>query len=123
MRSPEDRRAFYRVQYAGSGRPAIRAGDLLGAVLDVSERGLRYATEEPPGVATGNGLSAQVRFGDGSTVHVRGMVTRVDGHEVSVRLFSPGLSLGVILNEQRRLRALQRVLTITTPPLITNATR
>ena len=123
MRSPGEQREFYRVQYGTQARPSIRAGDTPGAVLDVSERGIRYVTEGDPKIAVGNGLAAQIRFTDGSATQVRGMVTRVEGHEVSVRLFTPGVSLGLILSEQRRLRALQRVLNITTPPAITNATR
>lgn len=122
MRSPEDRREFYRIEYPERGRPTIRAGDVSGTVLDCSERGVRYVADGRPKVARGNGLAAQIRFSDGSVIQIRGMVTRVEGSEVCVRVFSPGISLGLILSEQRRMRALQRVLSTTTPPAMTNTT-
>ena len=123
MRNPEDRREFYRIEYPERGRPAIRAGDVSGTVLDCSERGVRYVADDRPKVAQGDGLAAQIRFSDGSVIQIRGMVTRVAGSEVCVRVFSPGISLGLILSEQRRMRALQRVLSTTTPPAMTNTTR
>lgn len=123
MRAPQDRRCYYRVVYPDRGRPAIRVGDESGCIVDCSERGTRYVTDASPRVATGNGITAQIRFTDGSSIQVRGMVTRVDGNEVCVRIFTPGISLGLILSEQRRLRSLQRLLDATTPPVITNVTR
>ena len=83
---------------------------------------MRYVADDRPKVAQGDGLAAQIRFSDGSVIQIRGMVTRVEGSEVCVRVFSPGISLGLILSEQRRMRALQRVLSTTTPPAMTNTT-
>ena len=84
---------------------------------------MRYRTDGPPRIETGHGMVAQLRFTDGSAIQVRGLITRVDENEVCVRIFTPGISLGLILSEQRRMRSLQRVLSATTPPVITNTTR
>ena len=99
-----ERRAHERVRYPAGERPELVADYEPGEVLDCSERGARYRAPPDARRAVGAVLEGLLRFGRGAEVEVAGVVVRVAGGEVAVHFTRAPVPLGVMLEEQRRLR-------------------
>ncbi len=94
-------REYYRVAYPTSLRPRLDVQSHHFDVIDVSEKGMRFAlgrTAEAPQV--GDEVAGTIRFRRGEEVAVRGTVVRLDGREVAVKL-EQGIPLRVVMEEQR----------------------
>jgi hypothetical protein len=105
--TPDRGRALFRVVYPAADRPRFLLEDgTVGRVVDCSELGLRYrmaGTDRPP--AFGAVVAGEVEFRTEALAPVSGRVIRVVDREVALYLSTPGLSLRIILAEQRALRA------------------
>ncbi|MBK8005330.1 MAG: PilZ domain-containing protein [Gemmatimonadetes bacterium] len=103
-------REYYRVAYPTDLRPRLDVQSHFFDVIDVSEKGMRFAlgkTADAPRL--GDEVAGLIRFRRGEEVEVRGMVIRLDGREVAVRL-EDGIPLRVIMEEQRFLLERHRYL-------------
>lgn len=107
QRYPHDR-AHYRIEYPPAARPTFlpAQGDRPFPVVDCCERGLRFAPDGPAarGVAPGAGVRGELRFRDGETLQVSGVVVRIQADEVAVHLNEEPIPLKRILFEQILLR-------------------
>jgi hypothetical protein len=99
------RRELYRIAYPIAERPTFRIGRYAYAVLDCSERGLRYevANRRLPSIGTPLGGLIEFRREDAS-VEIAGEVIRARGNVVVLALEAPGIPFAHILAEQRYLR-------------------
>ena len=107
---PENRRGFYRIQFPAEERPRLLldapgAVRLVCEVLECSERGLRFVSQSPWMHGTGVQVAGDVVFSRGRRVRIAGSVVRIQGDEVALLLGRSEIPLGVILDEQRYLRA------------------
>jgi PilZ domain-containing protein len=95
------RREYFRVQYPTVARPRLELAGKSYAVIDISERGLRYRVGDSEPEA-GTEFTGLVHFKQGDMVDVRGTVLRVVDGQVSCAL-SVGVPFKVIIDEQRYL--------------------
>jgi hypothetical protein len=110
----DNRRQSFRIVYPSEARPAFavapaNAGPsdpgIRATVLDWSEFGLRVAWPCPRDVPTaGTQLSGRIRLRTGHEVRLTGVVVRVEGQEIAMRLEGGGVPLAVLYAEQRYLR-------------------
>jgi PilZ domain len=100
------RRSLYRVAYPLAERPTFRVGRYAYAVVDCSERGIRYevANRRLPSLGTPLGGVLEFRR-EGASVEISGEVIRTRGMIVALALDAPGIPFSHILAEQRYLRA------------------
>jgi len=93
-------REYYRVTYPASLRPRLTVQAADFEVIDVCERGLRFALAgaQPPGV----GFEVRGRFQPhgGTPVDICGEVVRVERDEVALKL-DHRIPLPTIMAEQR----------------------
>ena len=99
----DSRREFYRVIYPLDERPTVTVGRLVHAVVDCSERGLRYEVKDRRVPQLGAEFKGRLRFRRGAEILVNGEVIRARSGLVVVKL-DPPLPFGEILSEQRYLR-------------------
>ncbi len=100
-----NQRETYRIDFPRTERPALRVGEMMFEVLDLSGSGLRYsvpANVPPPPL--GGDLCGRVLFKTEGEHDVVGTVTRVHGHIVAVRFTGAGVPYAAVFAEQRRLR-------------------
>jgi hypothetical protein len=101
-------RSHFRIPYPMQGRPRLLLQGPEGMeheVIDLSERGIRFAaarSELPP---VGTRMTGLVRFQRGVEVDVEGDVIRIQEGQVAIHLTRREIPLGVIYDEQRFLRA------------------
>ena len=105
MKQPpsKNERAHYRLLYPQAERPTIRIEDRDYEVSEVSERGARILLAGVGAVHRDQSFAGVLRFRDGETVSVEGVVLRSDEKEMFVR-FSSGVSMKRMMAEQIRLR-------------------
>ena len=96
-------REHYRIQYPTAARPWFIGGRLDREVMELCEQGLRYRAGDGERIAVGDELEGIVRVRRGEEMRVLGVVVRIEGREVAVRL-SVGMPLRVVLDEQRYIR-------------------
>jgi hypothetical protein len=106
----ENRRDFYRIYYPPEARPRLLLDASGGVhavceVLECSERGLRFTTPTRWLLPVGTVVSGLLVFAGGAETRVAGSVTRVAPEEVALLLNRQGIPLGMVLDEQRWLRA------------------
>ncbi len=95
------RREYFRVQYPTVARPRLEMEGESYAVVDISERGLRYkATDSFP--EAGREIAGIIYFKRGDFVEVRGTVLRAVDGQVSCQL-TTGVPFKIIIDEQRYL--------------------
>jgi hypothetical protein len=98
-------RSFYRIQYPFGERPRLLLDGQSYSVVDCSELGLRYVHPSPSSVEVGHVVRGVLTFHRGAQVVVEGEVVRIQGDQVAVHLSVTPVPLGLILDEQRHLRA------------------
>ena len=106
----ENRRDFYRIQFPVEARPRLLLDapgtiQLVCEVIECSERGLRFQVPTQWLLPIGATVSGTVSFARGAEVRVAGSVVRTQNDEVALLLNRQGIPLGVVLDEQRFLRA------------------
>lgn len=99
-------RSYYRIRYPRRERPWLVIGGSNFEVLDCSETGLRYqylgdAPPEPGAVVTGTLRIPR----EEEELPIEGTVVWVRDREVALHLPETRIPLGMILREQRYLRA------------------
>ena len=97
-------RSAYRIPYPPTARARLLVGTEEWALVDCSERGIRYLA--PPGdlPEAGTPVSGMVRLlSDRTPIRVDGRVVRCFGGEVAVELDPPGIPARVLFGEQRYL--------------------
>jgi hypothetical protein len=96
-------REHHRIQYPTAARPHIVVQGRSFEVIDLSERGVRFRLDEGVPLSVGDAVAGTVRFLRNESVEVMGVVVRVTGREVAVKL-EVGVPLRIIIEEQRFLR-------------------
>jgi len=105
QRPRHERRAHFRLQYPLAERPTVQSGDRDYEVLDISEGGARMKllTGGHAAVHQDQPFAGVLRFQDGETVSIEGVVLRSDRIAMVVRL-SSGVSAKRMVADQIRLR-------------------
>lgn len=102
------RREFVRIEYAADlpkqHRPELTIRYRNYQILDLSEAGIRFAIPRV-NLLSDDILSGVVRFVDGSTVEISGVVVRRTKTEIALKLIV-GIPYSFIAAEQIRLRNL-----------------
>jgi PilZ domain-containing protein len=104
-----NRRQTYRIVYPRDAFPTFDWAGEPARVIDCSERGFRVEVplvHELP--VEEHSLFGRIRFPDGSSVQVCGVVRHVRGRVVGVHCDEPGVPWRVMLREQLRLRTGKR---------------
>jgi hypothetical protein len=96
-----EKRNFYRLNYPPSARPALLIGGKSYELLNISEKGLKYAHPGSDLPAAGSPLTGTIVFADKEKLEVEGSVLRSIGTEIVVTL-DPGIPFARIIAEQRR---------------------
>ena len=98
-----ERRDYFRLDYPAAERPTIRYKGCDYRITEVSERGIKILMDRVCTVRVGQSIAGVIRFKDGGTVSVVGVVLRCGEKEMVVEL-TKGISLGRMTEEQRRIR-------------------
>jgi hypothetical protein len=101
--SQNQRRRYYRLHYPEAERPTVWFKGLHYEVAEVSEGGLMILLGDGCAVRLGQSFAGVVRFQDGETNSIVGIVLRIDANKMVVKL-SKGISLKRMMAEQIRLR-------------------
>lgn len=103
MKYPFDR-GEYRIPYPPTARPRLRVGEREVAVVDCSQRGLRYVAEAGEAPEIGSTIEGRVcLLSKREWLDVSGTVVRVQDGEVAVHLERPGIPMQRVFDEQRYL--------------------
>ena len=101
--SQNQRRRYYRLHYPEAERPTVWFKGRHYEVAEVSEGGLMILLGDGCAVRLGQAFVGVVRFQDGETNSIVGVVLRIDENKMAVKL-SKGISLRRMMAEQIRLR-------------------
>jgi hypothetical protein len=113
MTPPIAPRRHGRLRYPAEHRPSLILEDDALAVIDLSERGLRYRQDHGPEPQVGARLEGILQLIRGETLPVRGTVVRVsrpdgparpDLMEVAAHLTEAGIPPRVIIAERQALQ-------------------
>ncbi len=96
------RRAYYRVVYPLLDRPKIFIKSQPFPIIDICEKGVRFAYRSEDGLPFNVRLAARIEFHDGEQIFVNGKVVRVEPNAVAIFL-SGEIPLARIIKEQRYL--------------------
>jgi len=102
MSHPSERE-HHRIQYPLPARPHLVVEGRSFEVIDLSAQGIRFRLDEGLSFALRDEVAGTIRFRRDESVEVTGVVVRVTGREVAVKL-DVGVPLRVIIEEQRILR-------------------
>lgn len=99
----ENRRQYFRIQYLVSDKPKLVIGRKTYEVIDVSERGLRFAVAGGKAPQLNSNIRGDITFPDNKTFAIEGTVLRINpaGTEVSVHL-TRGIPLVKMMEENRK---------------------
>jgi hypothetical protein len=100
---PDEKRRYYRLQYPKPERPTVWFQGCCYVVSEISEGGVRVILAGACAVRLGQSFAGILRFKDGGTVPIVGVVIRLDHDEIVVKL-SKGISLKCMIAEQSRVR-------------------
>lgn len=106
MPSPPDQelREFHRIRFPISERPTfVREGKSFD-VIDVSVRGLRYASPGQPPPNPHDSITGILHFRRGARIKIDGTVVRVQNGQIALRL-NQEIPFAVLLAEQRYLHS------------------
>jgi hypothetical protein len=95
-------RAYYRLVYPMRARPEITIGGETFAVLDLSERGIRWEVPRGPLPPVGTRFAGRLVLRTAGELDVEGEVVRHDPPDVGATL-TRGVPFAVMLDEQRSL--------------------
>jgi hypothetical protein len=101
--SQNQRRRYYRLHYPEVERPTVWFKGRYYEVAEVSEGGVMILLGDGCAVGLGQSFVGVVRFQDGETNSIVGVVLRIDENKMVVKL-SKGISLRRMMAEQIRLR-------------------
>lgn len=96
-------REFFRLWYPQAERPTLEIGDQKFEVAEISEEGARIVLSGPFAHDHEEPFSGVVRFGNGESDSVEGVVLRVSDNEVVANL-KRGVTLKRMMSEQIRIR-------------------
>ena len=99
----ENRRRYFRLNYPAAERPTIRWRGRDYRVAQISEGGIKVHSPEADESAVGRNFAGIVRFKDGGTAPIVGVVLRADDAEMVVQL-TKRIDFRRMLSEQRRVR-------------------
>ncbi len=95
-------RSAYRIPYPPSARARLFVGTDELALVDCSERGVRYVSLPGPLPEPGDVITGRVRLlCDRTPIEVTGKVVRLFDREVAVELDAPGIPARLLFGEQR----------------------
>ena len=98
-----DRRTHFRIGYPISARPRVKIGAAEYSVLEISERGLRFAESSSGEFQSDQEITGCLIFSDGESFQLRGRVVHAKtGRYVGVHLIDQ-IPLAKIISEQRYL--------------------
>ncbi len=100
---PDEKRSYYRLQYPKPERPTVWFRGRCYEVTEISEGGVRVMLASGCAVRLRQTFAGVLRFKDGDTLPIVGVVLRLDDREMVVKL-SKGISLKCMIAEQIRLR-------------------
>jgi hypothetical protein len=100
---PEEKRSYYRLQYPRPERPTVWFQGCCYDVTEISEGGVRIRLAGGCAGRLRQTFAGVLRFNDGGTTPIVGVVLRWDDSEIVVKL-AKGISLKRMLSEQIRLR-------------------
>lgn len=102
----ENTRAHYRIVYPVTARPRFRAseGGWDHAVIDCSERGVRFHNARPPAPVVGSAMEGTLFFPDGQQERISGVVVRTFQGEVALHLTVRHLSFNLMIQQQRYIK-------------------
>lgn len=103
-------REFYRILYPLDEQPVLTVGGSRYRVRDCSERGLAFLARDGDAFAPDDPLRGRLEFASGEVVEVSGRIVRRFDDLVAVALTDDPIPFAVILAEQRRLHARNRLL-------------
>lgn len=101
MSKQNNRRNHFRLPYPPNAGPVLKLGTQEFRVLELSEQGLRVATESR--LPQNNHISGALRFDDGEEIEIEGTMART--HAFTVVKLTRGIGLPRMLAEQRRILA------------------
>ena len=96
-------RAHYRLPYPHAERPTVRIEDRDYELSELSEGGAKILPGDAGAVPRDQTFAGVIRFRDGETVAIEGVVLRSEEEEMIVR-FSSGVSMKHMVAEQIRLQ-------------------
>ncbi len=97
----KQKRQYFRIEYPVDERPTLVIGSESLEVVDTSERGMRVLPAKGSPVPTH--IKGTLKFRDGSECMVAGQVVRQAPDGSLVIQLTVGISLALIMKEQRRL--------------------
>lgn len=95
-----DQRKYFRVKYPPNERPLFRIGTHSFEVLDISERGLKFASNQE--VKFAEWVRGTLVFADRESLVVEGRIIWKKETQIGLKLATP-ISYTRILKEQRSL--------------------
>jgi hypothetical protein len=95
-----DQRKYFRVKYPPNDRPILRVGTHSYEVLDISERGLKFASDQEAKFA--EWVRGTLIFSDRESLVVEGRIIWKKEAQIGLKLATP-ISYIRILKEQRSL--------------------
>ena len=99
----ENRRRYFRLSYPAAERPTLRWRGHDYKVVEISEGGIKVQAPEVDESAVGRNFAGVIRFKDGGTAALVGVVVRAGETEMVVQL-SKRIDFRRMLIEQRRVR-------------------
>lgn len=100
----DERREFHRIRYPNSGCPSLYFGQKeIFSVVDISARGLRYATPQAPMPELYQQVRGTLRLRRNVQITIEGTVIRAQNDEASLYLHQE-IPLKILLAEQRHLQ-------------------
>jgi hypothetical protein len=97
------KRRYYRLHYPEVERPSVWFKGRYYEVSEVSEGGIMILLGDGCAVRLGQSFVGVIRFQDGETNSIVGVVLRIDENKMVVKL-SKGVSLRRMMAEQIRIR-------------------
>jgi hypothetical protein len=95
-----DQRRYFRVKYPPNERPELQIGTHRFEVLDISERGLRFASDQE--VKFAEWIRGTLIFSDRGSLVIEGRIIWKKEAKIGLKLVTP-ISYMRILKEQRTL--------------------
>ncbi len=86
---PKQRREYFRLEYPVFLRPTLFFSNKKYDVLEISEYGMRFETEDVNGFLPGKKLTVSLKFQDDEVHICDGRIIRLNANEIIVNLLKP----------------------------------